>query len=134
MTDRLEDAIAEVLQAVDEGRLRAAAQACLALQARHPGVADLPLLMGTIRMIEGDFAAAADCFGQVLRIDPTNVAAHRNLAVAFASQGRSAQAEAAFRAGLAVDPASAELLYDFGAFLLASERPREAIEIGRAHV
>jgi tetratricopeptide (TPR) repeat protein len=65
-----------------------------------------------------------------LRIEPNSSAAHFNLGLLMAEQGRKAEAEAALRAAIKADPNAAEAMGNLGV-LVAEDNLDEAIVLCR---
>jgi len=76
--------------------------------------------------LNGDPAKAVESLLRALAVDPANPEANLNLGLLLGEAGRDTQAEAAFRAVLAVDSSSHEAAYNL-CVLVAADRLDEAI-------
>lgn len=76
----------------------------------------------------GDTVSAKSALKQALDINPDHAQALNGLALVFQSEGEDALAENYFRDAVARSPESAMIQNNFGAFLYAKERYKEACE------
>jgi len=95
--------------------------------------ADARVNVGMLEMRVGNPDAAQKAFEAAIRLQPSFAPAYVNLADLFRAQGDEAKAEQALRAGLQVDPNTAELHEALGLALVRQKRLREgATEVARA--
>ena len=102
----------------------------------HVGLAETRLLQARYRMLDRQVAArlAEDAIERALGLDAHSAPAHSARANLLALHGDRAGAEAAFRHALALEPALAPALIDYGMLLLSDpldHRPYEAIDLWR---
>lgn len=90
-----------------QGRLRDAVLHCDAAIAAAPYYADAWLERGYVLASGGSLAAAADCYRQVLAIEPDHAPAHAGLAAYAAREGDHTTGRAHAEAALAKDPHNA---------------------------
>lgn len=82
---------------------------------------------GLIAVQAGEFAAAATVFARAIEADPTNLEAHRHLALAHVDAGQFEQAEAAYEELLALDPDQASAHFELAQLLSNRGQQAEAI-------
>ncbi len=82
---------------------------------------------GLIAVQAGEFAAAATVFARAIEADPTNVEAHRHLALAHVDAGQFEQAETAYEELLALDPDQASAHFELAQLLANRGQAAEAI-------
>jgi Flp pilus assembly protein TadD len=74
-----------------------------------------------------DFGVAMRRFNQAWLLDPENPSAYHGFALVLIERDRNAkEAEAMFKKGAALEGAHAQLLADYGRFLMALKRPKDA--------
>jgi tetratricopeptide (TPR) repeat protein len=76
------------------------------------------LALGSLHQRLGQTAEAIDYYSQALSLNPTLDIAYVNLASLYRSQARWTDAQATYEQGLSVAPTSAQLLIQYGNFLL----------------
>lgn len=89
---------------------------------------DSYIQLGIGYLREGETERAKAPLSEALKLDPRSPAAHTALALVFQQEGENPSAEKHFRAALEAEPDSARILNNYGAFLLAQERPAEALQ------
>jgi superkiller protein 3 len=82
---------------------------------------------GNTAQAEGDYAEAERIFRQVIREQPNNANAHKNLGVALSDQGKLEEAIAAYRRALELDPDYAYAHKNLGVALSDQGKLEEAI-------
>ena len=82
---------------------------------------------GLIAVQAGEFAAAATVFARAIEADPTNLEAHRHLALAHVDAGQFEQAEAAYEELLALAPDQATAHFELAQLLSNRGQAAEAI-------
>jgi exosortase len=98
--------IAEI--ATVEGRHDDAAAALQTVLTKRPSDPEGLLLRGTLRLAQGETAAAVQDFQHVLKLEPRLAVAHYRLGLAQLRAGNIQQARAALNEALSVDPRLAE--------------------------
>jgi len=84
-------------------------------------------LGATLLLLNDDrLAEAADQYSAALRLEPDSAAAHHDLAVILARQGKTTNAIPHFAEAVRLDPANATLRFDFGLALLEAQQPAAA--------
>lgn len=111
---------------VESGRLDDARGELALLLSVAPGHVDGWIMSGDLALRAGDAAGAVDRFSRAIAIDPVNVLALRDRAVALRSEGRVEDALRDVRAALAVAPADAPALRLLGDVLAPLGRGGEA--------
>ena len=109
------------------GRLEEARALCLqALQSR-PRQPQALTLLGIIAAQTGDLARAVALFGEVLELEPRNVAAHNNRANALLALRQPAAAVASYDAAIAIQPGQAPTHCGRGRALFELQRYEDAL-------
>jgi tetratricopeptide (TPR) repeat protein len=100
-------------------------------QAALPGVllgrASLLVGVGRLAQVDGDLAAAIDAFDQAARLDPNNPGIRRELAGAYAANGRGDDAFAELLAALLIDSRDGRAHAGIGQLYLDAGRDAEAV-------
>lgn len=122
-------------QRLDENDLRLAEE----LNARYPSdprigdvLVGVLLALGAQEQEQRRFAEAQARYRRAIAARPENPASHQHLMVLLLDISDFAGAEAAARAALALEPASAELQYSLAYALFRQDKNREAIEAAQA--
>jgi Tfp pilus assembly protein PilF len=79
-----------------------------------PASAELP--HGVLASESGRWDEAIACWTKALEADPTSVAAHNNLAVAYEKSGRFEEARKEYEAALRLDPGNATVRENYRKF------------------
>ena len=87
------------------------------------------LYVGIARLaqVEGDLAGAIDAFAQAVRLNPNNPNIHKELASAYAAQGRADDAFCELMAALLIDRRDAQVYAAIGQLYLDAGRHAEAV-------
>ncbi len=93
--------------------------------ARASAKADL----GVAYLKEQNPEGAVAALREAVKLDPRNWHARNALGMAYATKGEEALAEAAFEDALRINPDEAEILLNYGAFLVKVGRPAEAVGV-----
>ncbi len=91
------------------------------------GLAPVHVSLGVIHKGQQEFGLALDSFDRALDIDPNNVEAARLRAGVLSDQGRDAEAEAAYRAAVALRPSYWRTYNSLGIFYYLAGRNDEAV-------
>jgi tetratricopeptide (TPR) repeat protein len=97
----------------------------------EPGFHQSHLMLARVYQRLDDYASAMEALDRVLIIKPDYVNAYIEKGKLLKREGRSAEAEAAYRLALSADPKSTKSLVGLGSILM-SDRPDEAIETFKA--
>jgi Tfp pilus assembly protein PilF len=156
---RLDDAAAELEQALAGDADDSAAHVCLGLIAQCRGEPDQAIAefqtaltlnprnseahgdLGLVLCQQSRFDEGIEQFHQALALDPDDDSTHTDLALALAQKGQPEAAIAELRLALQVDPQSARAHYELGNLLaqsgqpdLAAEQFQDALRIDPNHV
>ena len=123
--------LATALAAYRQGRLADATRLLDQILQRHPVQPDALHLLGAVRLAGGDFAAACDALGRAALAAPKNAELLNTYGSALRRSGRPADAEAAYRAALAIRKAFPEAQFNLGNVLAESGRTVEAQDFWR---
>jgi tetratricopeptide (TPR) repeat protein len=87
------------------------------------------LLVGIARLaqVEGDLTGAIDAFTQAVRVNPNDPNIHKELADAYAAQGRTDDAFCELMAALLIDPRDAQAHAAIGQLYIDTGRDEEAV-------
>ncbi|MDX2145109.1 MAG: methyltransferase domain-containing protein [Rhodospirillaceae bacterium] len=118
--------IAEIEWLCQMGSLAEARGAAQALADCIPGDPRGPAVLGIVLAKGKHMAAAVDPLGQAVRHFPKSTEVNFYHGLALYNVGRMADAEAAFKAVLAINPREIHALQNLGATLAADGRPAEA--------
>ena len=123
VTPQVEAALREAHSLHRAGRLDEARTLCLQALRLRPGQLQATTLLGIIAAQTGDPARAVALFGEVLQLDPRNVAAHNNQGNALRALRQPADAVASYDRALALQPDQApthnsrgKALFDLGRY------------------
>jgi cytochrome c-type biogenesis protein CcmH/NrfG len=72
--------------------------------AENPEDTETRLALGKLYFLSSQFEEAASCYRKLLELDPRNVSAYYNLAVALIAQKKAEEAKEAFQKVLELDP------------------------------
>ncbi len=103
-------------------QLDSALQEYVAAESVNADRPEANLNLGLIALTAGEPEVAERAYREALALDPRFIPAHANLADLYRGQGREAEAQAQLRAGLAVDPESADLHHALGLSLVRAKR------------
>jgi tetratricopeptide (TPR) repeat protein len=93
----------------------------------------LLVAIGRLAQVEGDSAAALEALARAARINPNDPNVHKELAAAYAANGRADAAFGELMAALLIDPRDAQAHASIGQLYLDTGRDAEAISaFGRA--
>jgi type IV pilus assembly protein PilF len=85
--------------------------------------------LGAAYLREGNAEGAIETLREATKLDPRSWRARNTLALAYAAKGQPELAEKTFHEALAIKPGEAEILVNYGAFLVRSNRAPEAVEV-----
>jgi type IV pilus biogenesis/stability protein PilW len=85
--------------------------------------------LGVAYLQEGNPEGAVAALREAVKLDPRNWHARNALAMAYAAKGSPELAEAEFKSALRINPGEGEILLNYGAFLVTTGRPKEAIGV-----
>jgi tetratricopeptide (TPR) repeat protein len=89
--------------------------------------------IGRLSQVEGDGAGAIDAFGKAVRLNPNDSNVHKELAAAYATEGRADEAFSELMAALLIDRRDAQAHSSIGQLYLDTGRDAEAVKaFGRA--
>ena len=120
-------AMANALESL--GRTADAVDAYHRALAINPGYAEVHFNIALLEIKQGRLHEAAASLRRALELRPDYVAAHRTLAKVLSTLGDASAAEASLRRARAVDPGSAEILYELALALQSREKYEEAVEL-----
>lgn len=99
----------------------------MAALANLSGGAEVLVNRGVEAVGGGDLDTAERLFGEAIALDPDNVSAHLNLAVALAQHGRLEDAVEPLGRAIALDPDNARANFNMGSLLARLRRDAEAV-------
>jgi protein O-GlcNAc transferase len=111
----------QVQSALSQGQHSQAAALCRQVLTRDSRNAQAHYFLGLAHVLNGDVDAAIDQWQQLLRFNPRDFATLANLGAALAQLGRHGDAIARLRAALAIDGSQAQVHYNLGNSLLATD-------------
>ncbi len=85
--------------------------------------------LGQAYLNERNPEAAVSTLRSAVKLDPRNWRAASSLAMAYAAKGEPEMADDMFRRALRINPGEGEILVNYGAFLISSQRPADAIPV-----
>ncbi len=83
--------------------------------------------LGIAYLNEKNPESAVATLREAVKLDPRNWRARSALAMAYSAKGQPELADESFRKALRVNPGEGEILVNYGAFLIANNRPAEAV-------
>ena len=117
----------EIMTLANEGRWDVLESRSRALATRQPGHALGWKALGTALMQQGKFADAITALTRLVKIVPSDIGGHNNLALAQAATGRPVEAEASYRRAIKVNPQYAGAHQNLGGLLSRLGRFDEAL-------
>ncbi|HUN72576.1 MAG TPA: tetratricopeptide repeat protein [Steroidobacteraceae bacterium] len=127
VTARVEAALREAQALHRAGRLQEARALCLQALRLRPREPQATILLGIIAAQTGDPARAVALFGEVLLLDPRNVAAHNNRGNALRALRQPAAAVASYDKALEMQPNQAPTHNNRGKALFELQRYEDAL-------
>jgi tetratricopeptide (TPR) repeat protein len=122
-------ALREALALLKAGRAAEARSLLVPLREARPDLAQVRRLLAFAHLGLGDPRAAEHEFAAAARIDPRDPSFPACLGELAFDQGRSIEAEAAWRASLAIDPCHVPAAIGLARMLTALGRPQEALAV-----
>ena len=124
----------EIMSLANEGRWDVLEARARTLATRQPGHGLGWKALGSALMQQGKFADAATALTRLVKIVPTDIGGHNNLALALAAIGRPAEAEASYRRALKINPQYAAAQQNLAGLLARLGRLDEALTHQRVAV